>query len=106
MRLFPALLAVLFALQVLVALPQHAFHGASSHAAAQPDSHHSGAPKAPDDSRCDFTLAFVGLDSGSAAQPPALSLHETAFAVVAAYASFQYSSPVLFAQARGPPALS
>ena len=100
----PLLLLAVFGMQVAVAFPQHAFHGSSAHC-GQPENE-SPAGSQADDSHCDFTLAFLGLDSHSVAPPPVFALHETAFAITAVYASFQYSHPFLSAQARGPPALS
>jgi hypothetical protein len=104
-RCLPFWLGFVFAVQVLVAVPQHAFHGAAHEIVAQ-HAGHEGAPPAPEDCRCDFCLAFQGLDSASALPPPAPVLCETAFSVIAAYASFEYSHPQFFSLARGPPAIT
>lgn len=99
-------LSVLFAVQVLVAAPQHFFHEAAGHVASGDHRGPHDAPALPDDCRCDLCVALGGFDSASAIAPPAPVLTETAFAVVAAYASFEYSRPHCFAQARGPPSFA
>jgi hypothetical protein len=107
-RALALVLGVFFSLQALVAVPIHSLHGADHHD-VQVGQHRAGGPEKgpafPDD-HCGFFLAFHALDSGSAVPPPAPCLAETAFSVVAAYASFEYSSPEFHPPARGPPSLS
>lgn len=94
----PILAAMVFAVQAVVHLPQHAFHGITHATRSGTPAHHQEAP-------CDFCLAYCGLDSATAVAPPVEGLSEAAFALVAAYPSFEYSHPEFFAQARGPPAV-
>lgn len=101
-RLLPCGLALLFALQVASIVPLHHFHGAETAA-------RKGAPEkssVPESCRCDFCLAFSALDHVPVAPPLVTGLAETAFAVVAAYPSFEYLEPVFFSRARGPPVLA
>jgi hypothetical protein len=92
-RHLPIGLALLFAFQVAAIVPTHHFHGSESSAT-------------PDDCRCDFCLAFGGLDHATAVPPPVQGLAETAFAIVAAYHYFTYCAPASHSRARGPPALT
>lgn len=92
-------LGIFFALQVAFVVPMHNAHGSLAHSERSERS-------APDEGRCDFFVAFNVLDLSSLAKPPVLELQETAFAVVAAYASFEYSHPDFFSLARGPPSFT
>ena len=93
---------VLFALQLLVAVPQHSFHGVEL-AASGALTLDERAPAQAEEGRCDFCIAFRGLDSASTLLPPAEILPESIFSIFAPYTSFEYSFPHLFALARGPP---
>jgi len=110
-RTRPQLLAIalglLFALQMLVVVPQHHFH---EHAAPAFGAHASSqGPQStpqPDDCRCDFCVAFNSLDTGSVATPPVLGLAESFFAPIASPDSVFYSRTIFSFHARGPPAMS
>ncbi len=92
-------------LQAVVFGPTHAFHGAQhSMKAGHGQSKDGRDAPVPDDCRCDLCLAFRALDTRSVSLPPLFKLTETAFTVIAAYPSFSYTAPILFSQARGPPA--
>lgn len=98
-RLFSLLLAACFFWQVSIVVPSHASHISQGEHSSQ-----SKKPGIPDEHSCDLCLTLHALDSASAVKPPQLGLAETAFAVVAAYSSYIYSTPILFSFARGPPA--
>ena len=108
-QLLAIALGLLFALQMLVVVPQHHFHGAEHAAPAfGAGVGHQGpsSPAQPEDCRCDFCVAFNSLDTGSVATPPALGLTESFFAPIASPDSVFYSRTVLSFHARGPPAMS
>jgi hypothetical protein len=97
-----AALALCFALQILVALPAHSFHGANEDQAVF--GHQSSPDKAPaEDGHCGFFLAFSVMDTGSVGVPALLGLLEASFTWLAEPVSAHYSSPRLSAFARGPP---
>ncbi len=102
-RSIAILLALAFAVQLASFGAQHAFHGVKSVASAADSHEDEGSGNLPHEKRCDLCLSFRAADTGSVVSPPNFALHETAFAVVAAYSSFFYSRPLFFSRARGPP---